>query len=267
MKKREVFKEPEYFEYQIEVKNRGIARYKEVVKNPETESKHRRRLCYTIFSEQLQLLIARYSIGEEISVLKNSFPEVIDALNKYHQQEGYEPFNFRTLEVYIHALWLVSLALLFEVSDEHFNLLVTLIDQDGQDALFDRLIALRTSSRLPSSNVLLHPKAYYSLYASLDVEGEERDRLIDKFLKEYYQNMKETYWDSSHLRKGGFFGYWIFELAAFVKFLNIDDINFANNIYYPRDLTGQKFFRTWEDSKDGELDRQEYSNLKKQHKF
>jgi hypothetical protein len=49
--------------------------------------------------------------------------------------------------------------------------------------------------------------------------------------------MTQVYWHDKHTIKGvGFFGYWCFEVAAFVRKLGINDEPFADNPYYPRDL-------------------------------
>ena len=53
--------------------------------------------------------------------------------------------------------------------------------------------------------------------------------------------MSGAYWHDSHLNKDtGYFGYWCFELAAFVKALGIPDDAFADNPFYPRDLAHSK---------------------------
>ncbi len=153
---------------------------------------------------------------------------------------------------------------MLEANDETIHQLLNLIDQKGDDGLFDRLAALRTSEH-STTNQLRHPNPYLPLYESLDKEGEARKQSVDEFLKKYYQGMKATYWYDSHKKaNGSFFGYWCFELAAFVKKINIDDASFADNIFYPRDLTGRKLLRTWEDSRFGEADRQTYKKLKAQ---
>jgi hypothetical protein len=45
-----------------------------------------------------------------------------------------------------------------------------------------------------------------------------------------------------------------------VKILKLDDRLYANNLFYPRDLTGHKLLRTWEDSEQGDMDRKEYNS-------
>ena len=81
------------------------------------------------------------------------------------------------------------------------------------------------------------PKPYQALLEAVNARGEQQIKLIQKFLSGYYAGMRKTYWYDSHLgENAGFFGYWCFELAAFVKALNIEDSAFSDNIFYPIDL-------------------------------
>ncbi len=263
MRKREAFGEPAYFDDYVAGATQSILLFEAKAKAPDTKPAHRRRLCYTIFREKLQLLIARYSRGEDNSVLQAMFPQVVAALTDYHSEDAYEPFDFQNLDDYVRALWLVSFAILFDAGDQCVNQLYLLINQEGQDALFDWLVALCVSGYSATSS-LLYANPYAPLYSALDATDKERNRLIDQFLKQYYEGMRTTYWHNTHLKEQtGFFGYWCFELAAVVKMLQIDDSTFANNLFYPRDLTGRTLFRTWEDSEEGEADRREYRSIKK----
>jgi hypothetical protein len=235
--KREVFKDQAYFDHYVEYRSQQrIPNYRAKADASDSDSRDRRRLYYAIFRETLHLLIARYSRGEDISALRESFPQVVDALADYQAEQGYEPFDFQNLDDYVRALWLISLAQLLDIEDGCIDRLLRLIDQDGQDTLFERLVALKMPGR-SFDLMLIHPKPYALLYESLDAQGEKRDSLINKFLKQYYPSMESTYWHDTHLKdQAGFFGYWCFELAAFVKGLQIDDTAFADNQYYPCDL-------------------------------
>jgi hypothetical protein len=86
---------------------------------------------------------------------------------------------------------------------------------------------------------VVYPEPYGLLLQALDATGEERTQGIQKFLASFYDGMRGAYWHGSHASDDtGFFGYWCFELAAFVKAMAIDDSAFADNRYYPRDLVG-----------------------------
>ena len=144
-------------------------------------------------------------------------------LAEYQQDAGSGAHHFRHFDAYVFALWIVSLGVLLEVTDEEFRLAVDLLGNRGGDALFDRLVALRIPARTRATE-LLYPHVYRPLYEALVAEGARRAVLIQIFLDRWYAGMSDTYWHDSHLAEDtGYFGYWCFELAAFVKALGVDD--------------------------------------------
>jgi hypothetical protein len=236
MKKRATFKDDEYFEEQVRYNADILEKFRQKIQDPDTDDDHRERLRHTVFRRELEQLVTRYSRGEPTENLRTAYPRVIDALSEYQQQAGREAQDFRYIDAYVFALWIVSIAILLEVGDAELRRAMQELDNQGRDALYDRLVALRVPVDKPATT-LMYPKPYQPLYEALDAEAEEQTRLIQKFLKQYYKGMKRTYWHDSHLGKdSGFFGYWCFELAALVKKLGIDDSAFADNIFYPRDL-------------------------------
>lgn len=242
MKQRDTFLPKEYWTREVQSRGEWISKHEMTVTAPSTSHEHRVALRYSIFSEHLELLIARYSQGEELGALRRAFPAVIDALNAYHDEPGHRAFDFHTIYAYVDALWLVSLAILLVIDQDDLERLIALIGNDGHDALYDRLTAL-CIPRCLATTKLLHPRPYEFLYSALDTHGNDRDQMITRFLKGYYRGMRRTHWHDRHLYPTtGFFGYWCFELAAFVKALRIPDQSFADNIYYPRDLV------TWSES-------------------
>jgi hypothetical protein len=234
--KRETFKEQAYFDEQVRYNAEMLKKFNDVIENPNTAVEHGRNLLHTVFRRQLEQLITRYSRGETVEHLKESFPQIVDALIAYQEEPGHADYNFQEFDAYIYALWLVSLAILLDIDDNYFNKLVRELNNDGRDAVYEKLVSLRLSGR-PEISEILYPKPYKLLFDALNTTGIEQIGLIKKFLTQYYKGMKKAYWYDSHLGEdAGFFGYWCFELAAFVKMLNIDDSSLLDNIFYPRDL-------------------------------
>jgi hypothetical protein len=239
MNKRDVFLDEEYWDDQVQIREQAIVEFEKALAHPEATWEDHRRLSFAIFRFHLELLIARYSRGDETALLQQAFPQIIDALDSYHRLRPRETLSFNMFSQYVFAIWLVSLGILFDIDIHSWERLVGLIDNKGEDALFERLVALRTSDCREATK-LRYPRPYEPLYQALDVTGNKRDTLISQFLKRYYRGMRHAHWHDSHLsRDAGFFGYWCFELAAFVKMLNISDHSFSDNIYYPRDLVIQ----------------------------
>ena len=256
---REIFFTPTYFDEEVKLNQKTLYNYRREIKS---EPINRVAISYQIFKTEFELFISRYSGGEHISYLDKNYEIVLQAFYDY-RSEGGEPFNLNDLDDYCFTIWLLSLAILFEVSSSRFARLCEDLDNDGKDVFVDYLKAsyLQTDKKIPS--VVLHPNPYQHLLRAIaSFNSAEQTAHIDSFLKSYYSSHFETCWHDSHLQDdAGFFGYWSFELAAVVKNLQIDDTIFANNMFYPRDLLRKKLFRTWEDSPQGEADRKEYSRL------
>jgi Domain of unknown function (DUF1911)/Domain of unknown function (DUF1910) len=239
MAPRDRFMPPEYWKKHFAFRESAIRSFEEEAAKRESTSDDQVRLRWAISHYRLELLIANYSGGTDIAILKHLYSPVIDALEAYLEIRG-EPFSFKVLDKYVHALWLIALAILLDATDNELARVTRLFDYAGYDGLFERLVALRFPQRPIKhtfADPLLYPRPYEFLYRALDADGPEQDALIAQFLKRYYRGMRHAYWHDRHLSTDtGFFGYWCFELAAFVKVLHIPDQSFADNVYYPRDL-------------------------------
>jgi len=238
MQQRDNRKSAEYFQMLITEKQNFIAEFATLALAAGTDQTHRTGFYYSIYLKQLELLIAKYSYGESVASLKVSFRTVIDSLEIYQQQPVSESMDFQVLSEYIESLWLISLALLLEVSDSFLHRVITLINSSGKDAIFDRLIRLRFPQH-KATNILAHSKPYLPLYQALGAEGAKREQLIGAFIDNYYKNIDGRYWAGTDKEEGEYFGYWLFELAAFVKGNALDDRSFRTNVCYPRDLLYQ----------------------------
>lgn len=233
--KRETFKEMDYWDKRVEALARGVSRYEEALAKGDLEPDHRLNLLDSTYRARLKLLVARYSRGEAINEVAAELPALLAAFHRARVAIP-EPWNLRSLDDYVEAVWLLSLAILFDADASAFQTLVTDLGQGGKDGLYDRLVASRQPGA-PVVEPLVHPKPYQPLLEALAATPEQAGALVVKFLKQYYAGMKKASWHDTHLAAdAGFFGYWCFELAALVKVHRIDDTLFADNLYYPRDL-------------------------------
>lgn len=221
----------------IEFYEKSVKMYSDKLTQPGTTPEHRGSLAYNIFASRLHQFLARYSSGEEVSALKIDFPSLVQAHAAQKNEPKRYPIRFANLDNYSQSLWLVSLAILLDADEATWRTLLSSLGNEGEDALFERLVALREPRRVSSTLPLLHPKPYASLLAAIDAERPARSGLIASFLASWYKAMRSVYWHGNHTIKGpGFFGYWCIEAAAFAKKLAVDDSPFADNPYYPRDL-------------------------------
>ena len=233
---RDRIKPKQYFDEQVRYNAKTLDEFRAIIAARDTEPVHREQLRYALFRRELEQLILRYSGGEPITILRSEFAKAIHSLEEYPQQAGTAANDFGSFNAYVYALWIISLGVLLDVDDEELRRAVKDLDNEGRDALFDRLVALRFPGRAPTTT-LMYPKPYEPLLRALDATGDARTTLILRFLAFYYDGMRDAYWYDTHLSDDScYFGYWCFELAAFVKVLGIDDVAFADSMFYPRDL-------------------------------
>lgn len=238
LRKREPLMYQKYFNRAIVYDGETIGRFETKLAGSTSPAANRARLAYSIFRKRLELLLMRYSSGEDVSGIESDFPLVIESLERYRQIDGHHDMAIdRSLDDYVLALWLVSLALIFKVDTVLFDRLVKCIENTRKDRLLERLIATRISHR-SMANHLMWPKQYQVLSEAIDGQIETRSGLFERFLKGWYASMRDTYWYENHKgpNGGGFFGYWCIEAAGVVSAFGFDDAPFSDMPYYPKDI-------------------------------
>lgn len=199
---------------------------------------------FTAFS----LFQASYSAGESIEHLRPRLDQATDAFLlakksdvQYMQEDKVAiRHNFRTRrDIYISALWILSLNILFDSSEDRIKEVITASGNDGVDGVFD-LIASRYVTDRPVADEAVYAAPYRRLLEVFHAPEEDRAKLVNSFLKVWYQQNKKTDWwgEAERIQLGSvlYSGYWCFEAAAVVKLLGIDDSLFRDNEYYPADL-------------------------------
>jgi len=216
-------------------------------KSPSANKKYRAQFIFTIFRERSELLIERYSRGDDLHDLRITLPEIIETwewarqeeLKVFNENEMANRHNFaRNLDAYCLALWMVSITICLKADNDILQRMLKLIGNEGEDWLFEQLVARHAPGR-KSTEQLLYPKPYQLLKDAIEeTVQEDRNRLMEKFLKTWYPGMSKTYWHDCHKgpEGGGYFGYWCFEAAGVVRVFGIDDSAFRDNLYYPKDL-------------------------------
>jgi hypothetical protein len=238
MEKREPLMDQGYFDRWVAYRRERIREMEAKVAASSAPPANKARYRFSIFREHYQLLILRYSQGESVAALAEFFPRVVESLEAYEPADGAPRIDFReSVDDYVTALWLVSLALLFEADDELFGRLLSLNGNEGRDQLYERLVAARAADRRPARE-LLYPKPYKLLLDAADAPAGERAGPVAELLRVWYPSLKDAYWHESHRGPdgGGFYGYWCIEAAGAVKAFGIDDASFRDMRYYPKDL-------------------------------
>jgi hypothetical protein len=205
-----------------------------------------------------ELQILRYSRGDPIRDLGQSFPGLLDAweLSNRLSDEICAEHNLQTcrdwtfklsnLNHYNWCFWLVGLALALEVPDEQWQRLLALIDGEGEDVLLDRVIASRQPAR-KIGGTLLHKKPYARLLKAIDAPKDQQAILLRDFVEHWYAELArkgkdELWWyiygdaEKHPLPMGSYFGRWCIEAVAAVKVFGLDDSLCLGHEHYPGDL-------------------------------
>ena len=121
---------------------------------------------------QFELLIARYSSGEDIEKLENDFIQLLNDM----------PLYWNGNSSYIDMLWMMALAILFDVSREKFGILSDLVTQyNRKDALLEFFVNYKMNGNIGQL------KGDYSFgfpYDKLTDIVANREKTVEK-LKEY----------------------------------------------------------------------------------
>ncbi len=184
-------------------------------------------------------------------------------------------FSLTNLNHYNWCFWLVGLALVLGIPDDHWRRLLALIGGEGEDVLLDRVIASRAPSRRIGS-ALLHAKPYVRLLEAVDAPKNQQAALLRDFVRHWYAELKrpapedkraptmEPFWytygdpEKFPLDKGSYFGRWCIEAVAAVKAFGMEDSLCLGHDHYPGDLlrpTGPSTHPVREDSSTGLLAR------------
>lgn len=244
MVQRDVFRNHDYWHRRVDYIAERIIFYEELSSVQTLEVLQKQQLRFQIFRRQVELTISKYYRGDDLSSVRLSFYDVVQSLDKFRAAFDHDPFDFSSREQYMFALWLLSLTITLDIEPEIGSAIVDMIGNRARDAVYEQLVTLLATTQPIATDTLLYPRPYEFLYKTLSLSGDESITMFQKFLERYYRGMRHCYWYESHLLPDhGFFGYWCFELAAFVRRRDINDQTFVMSTYYPRDLAVKR--RSW----------------------
>jgi len=183
------------------------------------------------FELRLTTAIAKYSAGAPIAEIKQDVASLLDG--------GLHLYDLNTR--YDFTVWMLSLCILCDIADEHFDTLVARVERDDlQDWLVDFLIQSRRSGRALSQAVK-SPVAYGSLIAVLqEPVSPATIPALQAHQESWLANHRKAKsgWVNFHKQTttASYYGYWSFETAAVAKILGLDASLFATSEHFPADL-------------------------------
>lgn len=174
-----------------------------------------------------QKIMAKYSIGEDVALLINDYNNMIDIFIKSFDKE---------MTSYNSILSALSLSVIFNI--ENIKKLEIIIKES--ERYNDYIIQfLLNSSNYDTYNVkwekYLPLKSIIESYKNNNKKEAEKEMKL--YLEKWYSNNKNVYWYEAHKSKAKiYFGYWCLEAAALTYLLDLDDSEYLDNQYYPKDL-------------------------------
>jgi hypothetical protein len=248
----------EYIDFQLN----AIHRMEQQALLPPGDESYRPQYLYEITKENWHLIFSRYSRGDAIADLAQYFPPLLNAWEESErlgasiwtdeQKQRRRSWKLN-LDHYIVCFWLVGLALALNIPDNQWNRLLTLIGNEGQDELLDRIIASRSPSR-KIGQILCHPKPYQRLLDAINAPPAQQPQLLADFVKHWYKELNRPpkkglsedtamydrpYWytlGNKGLHDSGYFGRWCVEAVAAAHAFKLDDSLCIGHEHYPGDL-------------------------------
>ncbi|MBI9065005.1 MAG: DUF1911 domain-containing protein [Marinilabiliaceae bacterium] len=199
---------------------------------------------HRIFVKSLEKLIAMYSMGEQLESLKAEYVIVLNYMVtgwdnhivKFKKGRPQVIYDKYMLNEYCYMVWMLSLAILLVVSDKEINILSTLIENGNiDDELINLLLSALTGKKISDTS-----KTTYKPFEGVSKDGDKIDnKSMKKYLDKWYSNTKLLMWHNYKISVNTtkyYYGYWSFEAAAITCIKDLDDSNYRDNKYYPKDL-------------------------------
>lgn len=225
------FKDHAYFDKEIE-RLQEITQQYLAATNASSDSFH----YWSLAAKRCKLIELKYSKGIPVAEIANDYEKALaDYVKGWKEDEA----------TYDDLLWMISLGVLFNVSEEHFEMLKNYTlktDQNNSaqqwtpDALLWFLINKNLDLPQESYYALAYPDIYKNLYQLTVLPQAEAAEALKNYLDNWYQLRKEAPWYNSHLKEKGYSGYWAWEAAAIVKLMKLNDRDFKTNPFYPYDI-------------------------------
>jgi hypothetical protein len=236
---------------------------KPILVQPSGNPEYRPQFVYELVGVHLHILLRQYCRGDPVADLKQHLHPLLDAWEEaerlgatvwtpeiQHSRHSWA----ENISFYNRCFWLVGLAFALELEDVHWQRLVKLIGNEGNDMLLDRVIATRQPGRR-IGDALCHPKPYARLLAVLNAPAHQQARLLKDFVTHWYAELDRPpkkglsrltnledrpYWYDNHEGISSYFGYWCLEAVAVVKAFGVDDALCLGHPHYPGDLLRPK---------------------------
>lgn len=225
---RDSLKSIEYFNDFIREDLERINRFSNKLKNGEVKEERIIPVKSKVHDLELGIMIAKYSRGDQITLLEKEFLKLVD-----EWEEVWEP------EYYNKNLKMISLMVLFGVKKENTKGIKNMLKKSNiNDWLCDFLLNSLIEEKTCDNAELLFPNDFSTLKKVL--YSEDKAELLKLYLTKEWYNEDCGCYEAHKSKQNLYYGYWSFEAGAIAKILNIDDSGLKNMLYYPYDLVHYK---------------------------
>jgi len=186
------------------------------------------------FRYEMEDIRAKYSLGEDVSVIEEDFHNAIHDLE-----------NTGSREIgYLSLIWMISLGILLETDKRNLERLKKIVEKENMnDAVIDFLLCASDIGYTKVTNRYYKENPYAKTREIIELaqtdKKEASKRLQTYMEKEWFKGHYDYEWKNAH-KEPGYVGYWSFETAAIVKILGLDDTSLKGNNHYPYDLAHYK---------------------------
>lgn len=208
---RDTLKSEKYFDEFIEEESKRIEKFMLKLEKGEVRKERIFPVKCKIHDLKLGILIARYSYGDRLSVLKEAFIDLC-----YEWEEVFQP------EYYNKNLIMISLTVLFNVGKEQIKRILDLLKNAGvEDGVFEFILNAVPGYDISEKIPLIFPKDYMTLKQV--ASSDKPIPLLKKYLLEEWYNIDCGCYEAHKSSQKIYYGYWCFEAGAFAKILQLDD--------------------------------------------
>ena len=136
----------------------------------------------TLFGCKLNSFLTKYSVGEDMEVLKYDYNDLLETLTNHWTITG----------MYVQMLWMLSIGIMLDTDEQNIRILSGMIDNENvNDALYDFLIKYRLTDWERCSNTVLFPVPYQSALSIISSNNQSKElsiQKLEKYLKkEWYR--------------------------------------------------------------------------------
>lgn len=222
---RDKLKNNDYFELFVSKQFQRINNFEKKLLDIEAwDEKIIRNIKNAIFKISFEILLAKYSKGEDIALIREDYMNTIPK---------YKAVFSEIIDV--NSLQFIALGVLLNVDlfdDKEF---LSLLDKfEVSHGVIDILMNKGNVADVSSYKDI---KQFRPWIAELYQNPDEREAIISKQLSNWYRSQRGNYFYGYDKKEEPlYFGYWALEVAALVKVLNIPDDSFKDKKYYPYDL-------------------------------